>query len=200
MPDDARDHAETLDELGRALRDFVEAEGALTRAQQVRKRAAAQVIDRVTQLREEVSAPHAPELIGVLRHIYWQQSGISSRALASAAGLHVNEMLRAIGPCPSGILCTACQEDIPRTSRSWTPPGRYGAPLCTSCEKVEQGLASRKWCVAQLRANLIGSTPVPATARDWYAAAVHGSSSSWFTGEQLLKLVREELPQPVEPA
>ncbi|MFD5416414.1 hypothetical protein ACFWI7_42005, partial [Streptomyces nojiriensis] len=87
-----------------------------------------------------------------------------------------------------------------RTSRSWTPPGRNGAPLCTSCEKVEQGLASRKWCVAQLRANLIGSTPVPATARDWYAAAVHGSSSSWFTGEQLLKLVREELPQPVEPA
>lgn len=28
----------------------------------------------------------------------------------------------------------------------------------------------------------------------------HGSSSTWFTGEQLLKLVREELPQPVEPA
>ncbi|MDT0310253.1 hypothetical protein RM780_25345 [Streptomyces sp. DSM 44917] len=169
MSEDERPDA--VEQLTTALRDFVGAEGVLARAQRTRERAEAVVIERVAQLREAAEAVHDPVLIAAVRHIYWQQRGIGSRALADAAGLTVNEMLQAIGPCPSGVLCAACGQDIPRTSRSWTSPGRYGPPLCSECESAKRDLQTRGYQVERLRANLIGAAPVEAAARDWYAAA-----------------------------
>jgi hypothetical protein len=129
------------------------------------------LLEQVERLHAEVDAVHAPELIGVLRHLYWQQPGIHGRPLAEAAGLHLNDMLAAIGPAPSGIFCADCGTELLRTSRSWKPPARYGPPLCPDCLASERDARSMKWRVESLRARIVAEAPVQARASHWRAAA-----------------------------
>ncbi|WP_241777897.1 hypothetical protein [Streptomyces sp. CT34] len=161
---------EILAQVEHSVREFTDAEGALAEAEQRLDLAQQDVLEQVRQLREEMEAVHAPPLIGLLRHLYWQQPGIHSRALAEAAGLTLNDMLTAIGPCPSGIFCAACGTELLRTSRSWSPPGRFGPPLCPQCAAQAQQDTSRRWNLQQLRARIVAEATVPASARDWQAA------------------------------
>ncbi|MFE3902098.1 hypothetical protein ACFXPY_17655 [Streptomyces sp. NPDC059153] len=101
----------------------------LAEAEQRRGRTRQTVLEQVERLQAEVDAAHSPELIGVLRHLYWQQPGIHGRPLAEAADVHLNDMLAAIGPSPPGIFCAGCGTELLRASRSWKPPARYGPPL-----------------------------------------------------------------------
>lgn len=162
---------EILGDIERSVRDFTGAEAALAEAEQRRDHTRQAVLEQVERLHDEVNAVHAPELIGVLRHLYWQQPGIHGRPLAEAAGLHLNDMLATIGPAPSGILCADCGTELLRTSRSWKPPARYGPPLCPDCLSLERDARSRKWRVESLRSRIVAETRVQARAMDWCAAA-----------------------------
>ncbi|MFD7631733.1 hypothetical protein ACFV7Q_37990 [Streptomyces sp. NPDC059851] len=160
-----------LGDIERSVRDFTGAEALLAEAEQRRDRTRQAVLEQVKRLRAEVDIVHAPELIGLLRHLYWQQPGIHGRPLAEAAGLHLNDMLAAIGPAPSGILCAHCGTELLRTSRSWKPRTRYGPPLCPRCFSLEGDARSRTWRVESLRSRIVAEAQVPARARDWRAAA-----------------------------
>ncbi len=162
---------EILGAIERSVRDFTGAEAVLAEAEQRRDHTRQSVLEQVERLRDEVDAVHAPELIGVLRHLYWQQPGIHGRPLAEAAGLHLHEMLAAIGTAPSGILCADCGTELLRTSRSWKPPARYGPPLCPHCLSLERDARSRTWQVASLRSRIVAEARVQARAMDWRAAA-----------------------------
>ncbi|RAJ44936.1 hypothetical protein K388_07363 [Streptomyces sp. KhCrAH-43] len=162
---------EVLGEVEGVIRDFTGAEAVLAEAEQRRDRTRQSVLEQVERLRDEVDAVHAPELIGVLRHLYWQQPGIHGRPLAEAAGFHLHEMLAAIGPAPSGIMCADCGTELLRTSRSWKPPARYGPPLCPDCLSRQRDARSRKWRVASLRGRIVAEARVQARAMDWRAAA-----------------------------
>ncbi|MGY4966593.1 hypothetical protein [Streptomyces sp. 900105245] len=162
---------EILGDIERSVRDFTGAEAVLAEAEQRRDRTRQAVLEQVKRLRAEVDAVHAPELIGLLRHLYWQQPGVHGRPLAEAAGLHLNDMLAAIGPAPSGILCAHCGTELLRTSRSWKPRARYGPPLCPRCFSLEGDARSRTWRVESLRSRIVAQAQVPARARDWRAAA-----------------------------
>lgn len=156
-----------------AIRNFNDAEMALTRAQQELEPARHGVLKQLGQLRETAPAENDPGLIGVLRHLYWQQVGIGSRDLQQPPASPVPMLwLAALGSCPSGIPCSICGVDLPRTSRSWQPK-TYGSsgPLCEGCSSRRQEAMSRVWRVRDMRARLIGSTPVGASVRDWNAAA-----------------------------
>ncbi|MFH7599278.1 hypothetical protein WDV06_29895 [Streptomyces racemochromogenes] len=162
---------EILGAIERSVRDFTGAEAALAEAEQRREHTRQAVLEQVKRLHAEVDAVHAPELVGVLRHLYWQQPGIHGRPLAEAAGLHLNDMLAAIGPAPSGILCAHCGTELLRTSRSWKPSARYGPPLCPDCLSLERDARSRTWRVESLRSRIVAETRVQARAMDWRAAA-----------------------------
>ncbi|MEW2373400.1 hypothetical protein AB0940_29110 [Streptomyces sp. NPDC006656] len=162
---------EILGDIERSVRDFTEAEAALAEAEQRRDHTRQAVLEQVERLHAEVDAVHAPELIGVLRHLYWQQPGVHGRPLAEAAGLHIHDMLAAIGPAPSGIRCADCGTELLRTSRSWKPPARYGPPLCPDCMSRERDARSRQWRVESLRARIVAEALVQARAMDWRAAA-----------------------------
>ncbi|MFB7941756.1 hypothetical protein [Streptomyces sp. NPDC056049] len=162
---------EILDDIERLVRDFTGAEAALAEAEQRRDRTRQAVMEQVKRLRAEVNAHHALKLIGVLRHLYWQQPGIHGRPLAEAAGLNLHDMLAAIGPAPSGILCADCGTELLRTSRSWTPPARYGPPLCPDCISQERDARWRQYGVERLRARIVAEALVRARAVDWRAAA-----------------------------
>jgi hypothetical protein len=162
---------EILGDVERSVRDFTGAEAVLAEAEQRRDHTRQAVLEQVKRLHAEVDAVHAPELIGVLRHLYWQQPGIHGRPLAEAAGLHLHEMLAAIGPAPSGILCAGCGTELLRTSRSWKPPTRYGPPLCPDCMALEHDARSRTSRVESLRARIVAEARVQARAMDWRAAA-----------------------------
>ncbi|TXS46999.1 hypothetical protein [Streptomyces sp. t39] len=162
---------EILGDIERSVRDFTGAEAALAEAEQRRDRTRQAVLEQVERLRAEVNAHHAPKLIGVLRHLYWQQPGIHGRPLAEAAGLNLHDMLAAIGPAPSGILCADCGTELLRTSRSWKPPARYGPPLCPDCVSQERDAQWRQYGVERLRARIVAEALVQARAVDWRAAA-----------------------------
>ncbi|NED02375.1 hypothetical protein G3I55_12000 [Streptomyces sp. SID6648] len=162
---------EILSEIEGAVRDFTGAEAGLAEAEQRRDHTRQSVLDQVERLREEVDAVHAPELIGVLKHLYWQQPGIHGRPLAQAAGLTLRDMLAAIGPAPSGILCNACGTELLRTSRSWEPPARTHMPLCPDCLSSDQDARTRKWQVESLRRRIVAEAPVRAPVTAWRAAA-----------------------------
>ncbi|MEU9405163.1 hypothetical protein AB0E08_05550 [Streptomyces sp. NPDC048281] len=159
-----------LAQVESAVRNFTDAEVAVAEAQRRLEFAKQGVIEQVAHLSGNAVAVHDPALVGVLRHLYWQQRGISSKALADAAGLTINEMLAVIGPSPSGIPCSVCSTPLLRTSRSWTP-GRYGPPVCPECEAQKREASSRQRRVKELRARFIGSAPVDASVGDWRAAA-----------------------------
>ncbi|WP_330457378.1 hypothetical protein OIB37_10990 [Streptomyces sp. NBC_00820] len=159
-----------LDHVLKSVRDFTEAEVALAEAEQRLVLCRQGVMEQVQRLRDGVEASHAPELITVLRHLYWQQPGIHGRALAQAAGLTLNDMLATIGPAPAGILCAECGVELLRTSRSWQPPARPGPPLCPDCVAVDNRTRSRRWHVQTLRSRIIREARVPATVREWRAA------------------------------
>ncbi|MFD5425330.1 hypothetical protein [Streptomyces sp. NPDC127084] len=161
------------EDLARAeetIRDFTDAELAVSEAQRRLEGSKRLVLERVAELRVLAAAVHDPNLVGVLRHVYWQQRGISAKSLAEAAGLSLQEMLAVIGPCPSGVPCSACGIDLLRTSRSWAP-SRYGPPLCKLCETRQREVNSRERHVKELQARFIGGAPVQATAQEWQAAA-----------------------------
>ncbi|MFB7825297.1 hypothetical protein [Streptomyces hydrogenans] len=160
-----------LGDIERSVRDFTGAEAGLAEAEQRRDHTRQAVMEQVERLRAEVNAHHAPKLIGVLRHLYWQQPGIHGRPLAEAAGLNLHDMLAAIGPAPSGILCADCGTELLRTSRSWTPPARYGPPLCPDCISQERDARWRQYGVERLRARIVAEALVQARAVDWRAAA-----------------------------
>ncbi|MFI0990599.1 hypothetical protein [Streptomyces exfoliatus] len=162
---------EILGDIERSVRDFTAAEAALAEAEQRRDHTRQSVLEQVERLHAEVDAVHAPELIGVLRHLYWQQPGIHGRPLAEAAGLHLHDMLAAIGPAPSGILCADCGTELQRTSRSWKPPARYGPPLCPDCLSLERDARSRTSRVESLRSRIVAEARVQAPAMYWRAAA-----------------------------
>ncbi|MER6231568.1 hypothetical protein ABT169_20810 [Streptomyces sp. NPDC001616] len=162
---------EILGDIERSVRDFTSAEAALAEAEQRRDHTRQTVLEQVERLHAEVDAVHAPELIGVLRHLYWQQPGIHGRPLAEAAGLNLHDMLAAIGPAPSGILCAGCGTELLRTSRSWKPPARYGPPLCPDCISQERDAQWRQLGVERLRARIVAETLVQSRAMDWRAAA-----------------------------
>ncbi|ALO96673.1 hypothetical protein SHL15_5609 [Streptomyces hygroscopicus subsp. limoneus] len=159
-----------LAQVEQSVREFTSAEGALAETKRRLDIAQQDVLEQVRRLRDTVEAVHAPLLIGLLRHLYWQQPGIHSRALAEAAGLTLNDMLAAIGPCPSGIFCAACGAELLRTSRSWSPTRRSNVPLCEQCAAQKQQDSSRQWHVQQLRARIVAEAAVRASARDWHAA------------------------------
>ncbi|MER5747090.1 hypothetical protein ABT097_27950 [Streptomyces sp. NPDC002225] len=162
---------EILGDIERSVRDFTGAEAALAEAEQRRDHTRQAVLEQVERLHAEVDAVHAPELIGVLRHLYWQQPGIHGRPLAEAAGLNLHDMLAAIGPAPSGILCADCGTELLRTSRSWKPPARYGPPLCPDCISQERDAQWRQYGVERLRTRIVAEALVQARAMDWRAAA-----------------------------
>ncbi|MFG3517615.1 hypothetical protein [Streptomyces bobili] len=162
---------EILGNIEQSVRDFTGAEAVLAEAEQRRDHTRQTVLQQVERLHAEVDAIHSPELIGVLRHLYWQQPGIHGRPLAEAAGLTLNDMLAVIGPAPSGILCADCDTELLRTSRSWKPPTRYGPPLCPHCLSLERDARSRKWRVEDLRSRIVSEAQVQARAMDWRAAA-----------------------------
>ncbi|MER7050303.1 hypothetical protein [Streptomyces jumonjinensis] len=160
-----------LGDIEQSVRDFTGAEAVLAEAEQRRDLTRRAVLEQVERLHAKADAAHAPDLIGVLRHLYWQQPGIHGRPLAEAAGLHLNDMLAAIGPAPSGILCADCGTELLRTSRSWKPPARYGPPLCPDCMSRERDARSRQWRVESLRSRIVAEARVQARASDWRAAA-----------------------------
>lgn len=160
--------AESLDQLQEALRDFTDDEMAVTQAQQRVVRSRQAVLDSVASLRSATDAQHDPALVGVMRHIYWQQRGITVASLADAAGLTIHDLLKAIGPSPSGIPCAFCGVDLARTSRSWVPSQ---PPRCADCKTAEDQTRYRTYRIERLRGRFIGSTPVGAPAWRWRAAA-----------------------------
>ncbi|MET8683653.1 hypothetical protein ABZV77_05500 [Streptomyces sp. NPDC004732] len=160
-----------LAQVENSIRDFTDAEVAASESQRRLDLAKQAVLDEVARLRDEAESDRDPSLIAVLRHVYWQQRGISSRALAEAARMHVNEMLVAIGPAPSGIACATCGTGLLRTSRSWKPSRRHaGPPLCPDCEAQKREANSRESAGYWLRVRFINEAAVSAPARDWHAA------------------------------
>ncbi|MGW6604239.1 hypothetical protein [Streptomyces sp. NPDC055036] len=80
---------EILARVEMSIRDFTDAEVAAAEGRQRLEIAHQMRLERVRHLREEVEAIHHPTLIGVLRHLYWQQPGVSSKVLAEAGGLTI---------------------------------------------------------------------------------------------------------------
>ncbi|MFE6906792.1 hypothetical protein [Streptomyces erythrochromogenes] len=101
---------EILGDIERSVRDFTSAEAVLAEAEQRRDRTRQDVLEQVKRLRAEVDAVHAPELIELLRHLYWQQPGIHGRP----------------SPRPPDSTSTTCSKRAwarPSTTRS-TPTAR----------------------------------------------------------------------------
>ncbi|MER6774603.1 hypothetical protein ABT389_33280 [Streptomyces bacillaris] len=170
---------EILGDIERSVRDFTGAEAVLAEAEQRRDRTRQAVLEQVKRLRAEVDAAHAPEWIGLLRHLYWQQPGIHGRPLAEAAGLHLNDMLAAIGPAPSEIQCAHCGTELLRTSRSWKPRARYGPPLCPRCFSLEGDARSRTWRVESLRSRIVAQVGGSCAGRCEIPGRPASSSGTW---------------------
>lgn len=159
--------ADDLAAMQHLIADFTAAERQVEQANRRLNDAHAAILHKIAELRAKLDSPYAPEVVAVARHLYWQQPGFRTKPLAKAAGFsHHQEMLRALGGCPSGLTCAGCGRDIPRTSRSWTPP--YNR-LCPDCDKDRSRKEQRRYQVEALRARIIGDTKVPAAARDWLA-------------------------------
>lgn len=131
------------------------------------------ILDAVRRMTASAPTPRDPDLLAVLRHLYWQQPSLSSSRLAIAAGYpSAGELTRVIGSVPSGIACDGCQRDMPRTSRSWMPPQRWanGLQLCKHCEKERSDARQRQWAVDRKRREFVDAAPVAAWAADWLVA------------------------------
>lgn len=124
-------------ELALATADLTAAINAKAAAEARQSEICDLILRQVAGLRAETEALHDPRFLAVLRHLYWHFPQVPSRKLATAAGfLRADEMLQALGPIKSGVICGRCGEDIPRTSRSWTPNVLDGLELCGSCRPI----------------------------------------------------------------
>ncbi|CUM36717.1 hypothetical protein BN2537_2399 [Streptomyces venezuelae] len=162
---------QALEGIERSVRNLTAAETAVAEAELRIKHARSEVFEHIARLRAAVDAVHAPELVAALRHLYWQQPGVHGRPLAQAAGLELHDMLKAIGPTPSGIFCADCGAELLRTSRSWQPQSRFSAPRCRDCQDQKQDGVTRRNYGARLRSRFVDESPVQAPARDWRAAS-----------------------------
>ncbi|QLH19468.1 hypothetical protein [Streptomyces sp. Rer75] len=160
---------EILDGAEQSVRDFTDAEVAFAEAEQRLAFTRRHVLEQVERLRDAVEAVHDPELIGVLRHLYWQQPGIHGRPLAEAAGLTINNMLAAIGPSSSDLL-----RQLRDGASAHEPLVEAAGPVRTAAvpglRGTEQHDRTRQWHGERLRARVIGEAAVQALARDWRAA------------------------------
>jgi hypothetical protein len=156
-----------LDAIQAVIADFTRAEAQLEEAKGHFDSAGKQVLGQVADLRAKLDTPYAPALIGVLRHLYWQQPGINAHAISAAAGFDYHQqMLNVLGSSPSGIACAGCGKDLRRTSRSWQPP--YNK-LCHECDHQHEQARNRSRDIEGLRCRLTREAQLTAPARDWLA-------------------------------
>jgi len=156
-----------LDAIQAVIADFTGAEAQLDAAKRHFDGAGKQVLAQVSDLRAKLDTPYAPALLGVLRHLYWQQPGINAHAISTAAGFDYHQqMLNVLGSSPSGIPCAGCDKDLRRTSRSWQPP--YNK-LCPDCDEQRERARNRSRDVDSLRFRLTSRAQLTAPARDWLA-------------------------------
>lgn len=109
--------------LSSALDELQSAEDAIAAAKAERDRISQEVLDLIRDARERIdhddsSAVRYDTFRKALRHIYWEQMSVSSTKLTTAAGLRSQfELMRAVGPLPSGKTCSRCGSEILITSR-----------------------------------------------------------------------------------
>jgi hypothetical protein len=67
------------------------------------------VLAHARRLRNAAPSPDDPDVVTVLRHVYWQHPTMPSRELSAASGFpSPSEMTAAIASVPSGIMCDGC--------------------------------------------------------------------------------------------
>jgi hypothetical protein len=130
MPDEGN----RFDTVADALHGLHQAATALEAAKTGFAAAQDRVGEQIEVLRpaDRIGEPPDPQLLALVRQLYWTQPDVPSDRLAAAAGFRwANGLTQAIGPTASGVACVECGHDIPRTSRSWTPKtrGHNGPPI-----------------------------------------------------------------------
>lgn len=145
------------------------AETALAQATDELDEAIDEVCTAITELEPDpAQRTHDPKVISVLQHLYWTHTVIRSDLLARAAGFtHINPMLEAIGPTSSGVACTHCGRDIPRTSRSWKLPADGVCRICAQARSQASQLRSR---TGRFRSAYATGGFAPAPITDWLVA------------------------------
>jgi hypothetical protein len=132
------------------------------------------VCDRTEALRVGRPGPQADaQTIALLRHLYWNQPEVPAQRLAEAAGFRsVAAMTTVIGPAASGVTCTTCGGEIPRTSRSWKPPyAHYQRGVeCGPCDRAARSADHDGWALERLRQRHAAGGAVRAPAWEWMVA------------------------------
>ncbi len=210
------DHHADLTEAIASLNEANQAEAA---AISKRNAAAIAIVDVAARIRTEYDTPRHPAYLAVLRHLYWQHPAVSATDLASVSGFRSpQEMTAAIGPTPSGLLCSRCQSQIMRTSRSWKAPNsarrtRNRPVLCPDCEKAHQRQRDTQWRITDLRRKHVDRAAVEADHEAWAVVVAlvleyppiavgrpdqDGPDQFWYEYELAQKLARRlaESPDP----
>lgn len=120
-----------------------------------------------------IHEPPDPQLLALVRQLYWTQPDVPSDRLAAAAGFGwANALTQAIGPTTSGVACVECGRDIPRTSRSWTPKtrGSRGLPICLDCLDTDSRAREADHALTSARRAFVTAGSVPAPAWEWIVA------------------------------
>lgn len=167
------DQPDLRSEISRHINNLTDALAAEEAAKTARALAIQQILGLVTELRQQAEHRHDRSYLAVIRHLYWQQPTIPSNDLTEAAGFaYPAEMTTAIGHVPSGIICDVCQQDIPRTSRSWKPPTRnpQGVVRCEPCRTKAQRQNSQKYQLARIRERHADEAGVVAPVSEWLVA------------------------------
>ncbi|MFJ2719392.1 hypothetical protein [Streptomyces sp. NPDC087437] len=160
-----------IGELTAASSRLSEAHARVEFAQQGVDQAGNTVLQQLRQLRDQSNQSEAPTVTAVVRHLYWHQRHLASRAIAEAAGFGegnrgVHGMLAAIGPRLSGVHCANCGAELLQTSRSWAPGS---PPLCPTCKVERDQEQNRLSRLGWLRAKAVGSSLVTAAVWEWRA-------------------------------
>ncbi|MEU1605980.1 hypothetical protein [Micromonospora matsumotoense] len=142
------------EQISRSITGMTDAIAAEAAAKVAREAAIGQVLENVAALRAEAENRFDPSYLAVVRHLYWHHKVIPVAELVEASGFgYVAELLSAIGPVKSGVVCETCGADIMRTSRSWQPPRRYwNNPVeCETCQKASRDVDYRQRQLQALR-------------------------------------------------
>ena len=138
-----------------------------------------------------------PRRVALARHLYWNEPDIPTKDLARSLGFpHHSHMLEAIGPIRSGVPCTQCGADIPRTSRTWKANTlREGGAVCRPCNENQAALCSHRSHVEHMRRTHAERAAVAAPSWQWRVATAivraypptstgiePGSEHDWHTG------------------
>jgi hypothetical protein len=152
-----------------AVRALTDAVAARIAAAGIHEQACRNVLDLVRQARARADSSHDPQLLAVVRYLYWQHPTLSARDLCTAAGfVSAGSMTATIGSVPSGMSCLSCGLELRRTSRSWKPP--RPDQLCPECSKQRNNERRRRWEAEEQRRLRVDIALVLCPAMDWQVA------------------------------